>query len=139
MARQALTPGMRIRVPFGRREMIGVLVEVCDKSEVPADKLKPASALLDPVSPLPSALFKLCLWTAQYYQHSLGDTLNWALPTLLRQGEPAEMRQERFWHVAPGARPKTRVSHALPASVTPSRPWPSIRTASPTACCPSWA
>ncbi|MGE8384283.1 MAG: primosomal protein N', partial [Pseudomonas putida] len=104
MARQALSPGMRIRVPFGRREMIGVLVEVCAQSEVPADKLKPASALLDPVSPVPPSLFKLCLWTAQYYQHSLGDTLSWALPTLLRQGEPAEMRQERFWHVAPGAR-----------------------------------
>jgi len=104
MARQALAPGMRIRVPFGRREMIGVLVEVCEQSEVPADKLKPAIALLDPVTPVPAALFKLCLWTAQYYQHSLGDTLSWALPTLLRQGEPAEMRQERFWHVAPGAR-----------------------------------
>ncbi|MFB4392708.1 MULTISPECIES: primosomal protein N' [unclassified Pseudomonas] len=104
MARQPLTPGMRIRVPFGRREMIGVLVEVCEQSEVPADKLKPASKLLDPVSPLPPALFKLCLWTAQYYQHSLGDTLSWALPVLLRQGEPAEVRQERFWHAVQGAR-----------------------------------
>lgn len=53
MARQTLTPGMRIRVPFGRREMIGVLIEVCTQSEVPADKLKPATALLDPVSPSP--------------------------------------------------------------------------------------
>ena len=105
MARLPLTPGMRFRVPFGRREMIGVLVEVCDKSEVPADKLKPASALLDPVSPLPPALFKLCLWTAQYYQHSLGDTLSWALPVLLRQGEPAEVRQERYWHATEGASP----------------------------------
>ena len=104
MARQALTPGMRVRVPFGRREMIGILVEVAEHSEVPADKLKPAIALLDPVSPLPPALFKLCLWTAQYYQHSLGDTLSWALPVLLRQGEPAEARQERFWQIAPNAR-----------------------------------
>lgn len=104
MARQALTPGMRIRVPFGRREMIGILIEISDTSEVPADKLKPAIALLDPVSPVPPALFKLCLWTAQYYQHSLGDTLSWALPVLLRQGEPAQARQERFWQVAPGAR-----------------------------------
>ena len=75
MARQTLTPGMRIRVPFGRREMIGVLIEVCTQSEVPADKLKPATALLDPVSPIPASLFKLCLWTAQYYQHSLGCLL----------------------------------------------------------------
>ncbi|SER88075.1 replication restart DNA helicase PriA [Pseudomonas sp. NFACC02] len=103
VARSALQPGMRLRVPFGRREMIGILVEVADHSEVPADKLKPAIALLDQEAPLPPALFKLCLWTAQYYQHSLGDTLSWALPVLLRQGEPAEARQERFWQVAEGA------------------------------------
>ena len=103
VARSALQPGMRLRVSFGRREMIGVLVEVVDHSDVPADKLKPAIAVLDAEAPLPPALFKLCLWTAQYYQHSLGDTLSWALPVLLRQGEPAEARQERFWHAAPDA------------------------------------
>nr|WP_276583955.1 primosomal protein N' [Pseudomonas sp. RIT-PI-AD] len=100
----ALQPGMRLRVPFGRRELVGILVEVVDHSEVPADKLKPALELLDRVSPLPAALFRLCLWTAQYYQHSLGDTLSWALPVLLRQGEPAEARQERFWQACEGAR-----------------------------------
>ncbi|GAB7530936.1 primosomal protein N' [Pseudomonas sp. 3A(2025)] len=103
VTRAALQPGMRLRVPFGRREMIGILIEVCDHSEVPADKLRPAIALLDSHTPLPPALFKLCLWTSQYYQHSLGDTLSWALPVLLRQGELAEPRQERFWQVTPGA------------------------------------
>ncbi|MEK1941650.1 MAG: primosomal protein N' [Pseudomonas sp.] len=98
-----LQPGMRLRVPFGKREIIGILVEISDHSDVPADKLKPAIALIDAQSPVPPAFFKLCLWTAQYYQHSLGDTFSWALPNLLRQGEPAEVRQERFWHVAEGA------------------------------------
>ena len=103
IARQSLSPGMRLRVPFGRRELVGVLVEVASDTEVPADKLRAATELLDTESPLPPALFKLCLWAAQYYQHSLGDTFAWALPVLLRQGEPAELRQERFWHVAAGA------------------------------------
>ncbi|SDJ32281.1 replication restart DNA helicase PriA [Pseudomonas indica] len=102
--RGALQPGVRLRVPFGRREVVGVLVELSDHSEVPADKLKAALELLDQRPPLPASLFKLCLWTAQYYQHSLGDTLSWALPVLLRQGEPAEARQERFWHAAPDVR-----------------------------------
>ncbi len=88
----ALQPGVRLRVPFGRREVVGILVELSDHSEVPAEKLKPALELLDSKPPLPAPLFKLCLWTAQYYQHSLGDTLSWALPVLLRQGEPAEAR-----------------------------------------------
>lgn len=100
----ALQPGVRLRVPFGRREVIGVLVKLAEHSEVQADKLKSAVELLDARPPLPPSLFKLCLWTAQYYQHSLGDTFTWALPALLRQGEPAEVRQERFWHVAEGAR-----------------------------------
>ena len=70
-----------------------------------AGKLRPAIELLDSTPPLPPALFKLCLWTAQYYQHSLGDTLSWALPVLLRQGEPAEARLERYWHLVEGANP----------------------------------
>ena len=45
-ARQ-LQPGLRLRVPFGRREVIGVLVEVAEHSEVPDDKLRPALELLD--------------------------------------------------------------------------------------------
>ncbi|WP_339487008.1 primosomal protein N' [Pseudomonas sp. EL_65y_Pfl2_R95] len=99
----ALQPGVRLRVPFGRRELVGILVEVTDQSEVPIDKLKPALELLDEQSALPSSFFKFCLWTAQYYQHSLGDTFSWALPILLRQGEPAQARQERFWLANDGA------------------------------------
>lgn len=99
----ALQPGTRLRVPFGRREVVGVLVETAPHSDVPEDKLKAALQLLDSRPLLPPALFRLCLWTAQYYQHSLGDTLSWALPVLLRQGEPAEVRQEQVWTQVPGA------------------------------------
>lgn len=99
-----LQPGVRLRVPFGRREIVGVLVELADSSEVPEDKLRPALAVLDREPPMPAHLLELCRWTAQYYQHSLGDTLSWALPNLLRQGEPAEARVQRFWLAVPGAR-----------------------------------
>ncbi|MBB1608244.1 MULTISPECIES: primosomal protein N' [unclassified Pseudomonas] len=99
-----LQPGVRLRVPFGRREIVGVLVELADSSQVPEDKLRPALAVLDREPPMPAHLLELCRWTAQYYQHSLGDTLSWALPNLLRQGEPAEARVQRFWLAVPGAR-----------------------------------
>ena len=103
---EQLRPGVRLRVPFGRREVIGVLIEVAQETEVPPDKLRKALQLLDERPPLPSALFELCQWSAQYYQHSLGDTLSWALPALLRQGEPAERRLQRFWIAQPDARPE---------------------------------
>lgn len=103
---EQLRPGVRLRVPFGRREVVGVLIEVARETEVPPDKLRKALQLLDERPPLPSALFELCQWSAQYYQHSLGDTLSWALPALLRQGEPAERRLQRFWIAQPDARPE---------------------------------
>ncbi|PVZ09672.1 MULTISPECIES: primosomal protein N' [unclassified Pseudomonas] len=106
MGIEAFEPGMRVRVPFGRREMIGVVIETAHDSDVPAGKLRPAIGRLDDSSPMPPALMQLCLWTAQYYQHSLGDTLSWALPVLLRQGEPAQAHQERFWIAATTADPE---------------------------------
>lgn len=93
----AWQPGVRVRVPFGRREMVGILVETASSTHVPADKIKDALELLDEQPLLPASIMRLCLWTAQYYQHSLGDTFSWALPTLLRQGEPAEARQQKIW------------------------------------------
>ncbi|MBB3102897.1 primosomal protein N' (replication factor Y) [Azomonas macrocytogenes] len=93
----ALQPGVRVRVPFGRRQMIGVLVALAEHSDVPKEKLRDALELLDEASPIPPKLFEFCLWVANYYQHSQGDTLSWALPVLLRQGEPASTRQQHVW------------------------------------------
>jgi len=39
---EQLRPGVRLRVPFGRREVIGVLIEVAQETEVPPDKLRKA-------------------------------------------------------------------------------------------------
>ncbi|MDY0250455.1 MAG: primosomal protein N' [Pseudomonas sp.] len=93
----AWQPGVRVRVPFGRRELVGILVETASSTSVPVDKIKQALELLDQQPLLPPSIMRLCIWTAQYYQHSLGDTFSWALPALLRQGEPAEARQQRTW------------------------------------------
>ncbi|TVP93163.1 MAG: primosomal protein N' [Pseudomonadaceae bacterium] len=106
ITRDSLRPGTRVRVPFGRRQLVGFLVTVKDHSAVPLDKLKTASEVLDLEPILPDTLWQLCRWTASYYQHSLGDTLSCALPTLLRQGEPALARQQLLWQLLPGAYPE---------------------------------
>jgi len=79
-----LQPGVRVLVPFGRRQLVGVLLEVTEHSDVPANKLKPALAILDQTPPLPKQLFRLARWGASYYQHSIGEALSQALPVLLR-------------------------------------------------------
>ncbi|WP_207060631.1 primosomal protein N' [Motiliproteus sp. SC1-56] len=94
---RTLQPGVRLRVPFGRRELVGVLLEVADHSEVPADKLRPAIACLDNAPLLPAHLLVLARWAAAYYQHPVGDALFSLLPAQLRQGVPAAFRHERLW------------------------------------------
>ncbi|MGB5643307.1 MAG: hypothetical protein WBO16_09500, partial [Gammaproteobacteria bacterium] len=42
-----LHPGSRVRVPFGRRSQIGVILGHSDHTEVPANKLKAVQATLD--------------------------------------------------------------------------------------------
>lgn len=89
-------PGIRVRVPFGRRQVIGVIMECGDHSDFPLDQLKPVAAWLD-AEPLPEDWLWLCRFTARYYQHSLGDTLHQALPVLLRQGRPLAGRILERW------------------------------------------
>lgn len=89
-----LQPGVLIRVPFGNQELIGVLIRIKEESLQDATKLRPAIAVLDPRPVLDSELLELCLWAADYYQCAPGEALQTALPVLLRQGEPAQMRGE---------------------------------------------
>ncbi|MCC5881310.1 MAG: primosomal protein N' [Halomonas sp.] len=89
-------PGIRVRVPFGRRQVIGVIMECGDHSDFPLDQLKPVADWLD-AEPLPEDWLWLCRFTARYYQHSLGDTLHQALPVLLRQGRPLAGRILERW------------------------------------------
>jgi primosomal protein N' (replication factor Y) (superfamily II helicase) len=95
-------PGLRVRVPFGRRQMVGVVVECRDASDLPLAELRPVDAWLD-ATPLPADWLWLCRFTARYYQHSLGDTLHQAMPVLLRQGRPLAGRLREQWRVTANA------------------------------------
>ncbi|MFC3284389.1 primosomal protein N' [Litchfieldella rifensis] len=96
-------PGLRVRVPFGRREVVGIVVECRAHSEVPFADLKPISAWLD-ATPLPDDWLWLCRFTARYYQHALGDTLHQSLPVLLRQGRTLEARTRERWRLTASGR-----------------------------------
>ncbi|WP_240775990.1 primosomal protein N' [Nitrincola schmidtii] len=95
--------GCRVRVPFGNREMIGVLVECAADSDYPIDKLKYALDVLDQQPALDEIQFYLAQWAANYYFYPLGEALNQALPTLLRKGEAAEFAHSTLWRATSGA------------------------------------
>jgi primosomal protein N' (replication factor Y) len=77
--------GLRVRVPFGKGERIGVIAEVMDGSDWPAAQLKAAGDILRDLPPLPRDFFQLCEFASAYYQAALGEVIMQALPAGLKR------------------------------------------------------
>ena len=86
-----LVPGMRVRVPFGRRTVVGVVVRAPREEAVDAARYKRIAEVLDAEPVFPAELQALCGWAADYYQHPPGEVFDAALPGPLRRGGPASI------------------------------------------------
>jgi primosomal protein N' (replication factor Y) len=98
--------GARVRVPFGSRTLIGVVVEGLEEPTgllAKAAKLRPLTELIDGEPLLPDELFGLLLWAARYYHHPIGEVFDAALPGLIRRGEPPERFEPVYWRVTDAA------------------------------------
>lgn len=93
-----LQPGMRVRVSFGRRLLVGMVVAKTPTSASPEPSLKPIEAILDTQPLLSPALLELARFAADYYKHPPGEVYLQALPVLLRQGAAAHSEPELRWH-----------------------------------------
>ncbi len=102
LATGELVPGARVRVPFGRQAMVGLIVEVAASSELPASKLRHATELLDREPLLDPVTFELVRWAADYYHHPIGEAYAAALPTTLRAGRPLHPSETRWRLTAEG-------------------------------------
>lgn len=92
-------PGCRVRVPFGRREVVALVVGEAINTDVPLAKLKPIYGIIDQTPLLPETVWRLAKWSANYYQHPLGDALLQMLPVLLRQGEASKAAVPQLWRL----------------------------------------
>lgn len=100
---EQLRAGVRWWVPFGRRRVVGVLIEVRRESSLPDSRLRTAVAPIDPVPVLEPPLLGLLRWAADYYRHPPGEVIAAALPAPLRSGAAAVETRER-WTVTAAAR-----------------------------------
>jgi primosomal protein N' (replication factor Y) len=110
----ALRPGVRVVAPFGSRKLVGILLAIKNHSDVASSQLKAAHDILDDEPLLPTKLFLLCLWSASYYQHPIGDALANAMPTLLRKGQPLINNSQRCWRLSTEGKglPEGALKHA---------------------------
>lgn len=118
-----LAPGMRVRVPFGRRQLIGLVLESPRPEATEPDGVrsyKSVSEVLDAEPLVPGDVLELCRWASSYYQHPLGEVIATALPGVLRQGGAAELKQPQFLRLTEAGRAaldtlpaRARAQHAL--------------------------
>jgi primosomal protein N' (replication factor Y) len=76
--------GQLALVPFGRREVMGLIVGVVAETDVPVDKLKDALAVRSQLGPLSPEWLALAGFAADYYQRPLGEVALPGLPKNLR-------------------------------------------------------
>jgi primosomal protein N' (replication factor Y) (superfamily II helicase) len=78
--------GQLVHVPFGQREVLGVVWAVHDSApaDMPESAVRDVTGVLEGLAPLNTAWRQLVQFSAQYYQRSLGEVALSALPPQLR-------------------------------------------------------
>ncbi|MET0718288.1 MAG: primosomal protein N', partial [Pseudoxanthomonas sp.] len=90
--------GKRVRVPFGSRELTGVVAGI-GKMTSNGPELRRALHVLDTDPLLQGELLASLRWLARYTHAPLGEVLGTALPVLLRQGEPVPDTRAWAWRL----------------------------------------
>ncbi|WP_374623568.1 primosomal protein N' [Pandoraea sp.] len=86
---QAASPGQLVQVPFGRRQVVGVVWELTQRSEVDPAKLRDVTAVWHALPPLGDDWRDLMQFASRYYQRGIGEV---ALPAI-----PAHLRTSMRW------------------------------------------
>lgn len=85
--------GQLALIPFGRQEVMGLIVGISDTTEVSANKLKDVLEVRTQLAPLPQAWLDLCRFAADYYQRPLGEVALPALPKNLRTSKVTSLER----------------------------------------------
>jgi primosomal protein N' (replication factor Y) len=92
--------GGRVRVPFGSRELVGVVAGI--GSAEPGNAELRSGERLDPQPLFRGELLDSLRWLARYTHAPLGEVFAAALPTSLRQGEPLADTHVWGWRLTEG-------------------------------------
>lgn len=82
---EAVAIGTRVLVHFGRRQLIGMVIETPAQPEFHADQVKAVDMVLTDVAPMPNTWLDLARFAANYYQRPLGEVVMPVLPAPLRR------------------------------------------------------
>ncbi|MFZ6712781.1 primosomal protein N' [Undibacterium sp. TC9W] len=76
--------GQLAAVPFGRQEVVGLIMDVVSETDVPPAKLRDAIAVRHELPAMNKEWLALCQFAAEYYQRPIGEVAVPALPKNLK-------------------------------------------------------
>ena len=85
--------GQFVRVPFGKREVAGLIVGVNKTSDIDPQKIRDVIELRHQITALSSHWMQLCEFAAEYYQRPFGEVALPAVPKALREGKVASIER----------------------------------------------
>lgn len=88
--------GLRVSVPFGKRQLAGIIMEVVANTEVSPEKLKKIQSIFTDNPPLSKELLNLFAFCNQYYHHPIGMVIMNGLPAALRTTKPIKLQKDRL-------------------------------------------
>ena len=91
--------GMRLRVPFGRRTVTGLLWGVSNDTAISRARLRSALDIIDAEPLLAEPDLKLLSWASDYYQHPLGEVVFATLPAIPRRGKRVPDLAQSGWRL----------------------------------------
>lgn len=96
-SKQKVTVGARVKVPFGSRQLIGVIQAIKSTSDYPENKLKKAIEIIDENGLFETPLWETLNWLTRYYLAPIGEVMDSAMPVALRQGIDAQPASKKSW------------------------------------------
>ena len=89
-----LDVGRRVVVPFGKKRLVGVILETADTSSIASGRLKAALQVLTDSPRLDESDVELLRFASNYYHYPLGAAVMGSLPPELRRLRPLSNRRQ---------------------------------------------
>jgi len=85
--------GQYVKVPFGKRTLIGICCEIANESIVTADKLKSIVSIESEII-FDASMLKLLYFVSDYYQHPIGQTIMSVVPSRIKKNSLTSKKKE---------------------------------------------
>ena len=85
-----MQPGIRVRVPFGQRSLVGIVIHCQSNSTCPSSQLRSIETIIDEEPLFSADHIDFLKWLSLYYHAPIGEVIFSSMPKRLKEGKSAD-------------------------------------------------